>query len=549
MPRVWDVPVRDATRVRDARVAAEGAAALAGLDERRTAAAALVATELATNLLKHAEGGQVLIDVVDPPEPGDGRTRARVVQIAAIDHGPGIADVPTAVRDGYSTTRSLGAGLGTCLRLADDFGLHSTPGRGTVAVARVGTTPRGRAATVGSAVTVWADGLSGGPGPDTPGGGPRATGAWPEGPRAGGPPWPGAGSGSETRAESPVAAVACDGLTGHAAGSGAVRGAGLPEGGPARSGVPENEPGRSRPWDRALAEDGPAGGVPENQPDRRAPWDRPLPDDGPARGMPENQPDRRTPRDRRLPHDGPARGMPENQPDRRTPWGRPSVGVGVPGPVGRVGAAGEACPSVGDVRAGGVNIPYGGAEYSGDAWTWVRSGDRVTLMLADGLGHGPEAARASSAAVAELHRWARLSPAESLRRIHDALKGTRGAAVAVAQLDLRTGRLRFAGIGNVGARLRADGTWRPLLSRPGIVGVHRPTTLREEEADWAPDRLLILHTDGLPSRWTPPTDTGLATADPAVTAAVTIRDASSPARPVRDDTAVAVLTPTPPDRP
>jgi serine phosphatase RsbU (regulator of sigma subunit) len=204
---------------------------------------------------------------------------------------------------------------------------------------------------------------------------------------------------------------------------------------------------------------------------------------------------------------------------------------------------------VAGVRAGGVNIPYGGAEYSGDAWAWVRAGDRVTLMLADGLGHGPEAARASSAAVAALHRWAHLSPAESLGRLHDALKGTRGAAVALAQLDLSAGRLRFAGIGNVGARLHTGGAWHALLSRPGIVGVHRPATLREEEADWTDDPLLILHTDGLPSRWTPPSGPGLPAADPAVTAAVTIRDASSPARPVRDDTAVAVLTSTPPERP
>ncbi|MEU2542538.1 SpoIIE family protein phosphatase [Streptomyces iakyrus] len=204
---------------------------------------------------------------------------------------------------------------------------------------------------------------------------------------------------------------------------------------------------------------------------------------------------------------------------------------------------------VAGVRAGGVNIPYGGAEYSGDAWGWVRAGDRVTLMLADGLGHGPEAARASSAAVTALHRWAHLSPAESLRRLHDALRDTRGAAVAVAQLDLSTGRLRFAGIGNVGARLRTGGAWRALLSRPGIVGVHRPATLREEEADWSDDPLLILHTDGLPSRWTPPSGPGLPSSDPAVTAAVTIRDASSPALPVRDDTAVAVLTSTPPEHP
>ncbi|MZG20204.1 phosphatase, partial [Streptomyces sp. SID5914] len=83
----------------------------------------------------------------------------------------------------------------------------------------------------------------------------------------------------------------------------------------------------------------------------------------------------------------------------------------------------------------------------------------------------------------------------------------------------------------------------------GIVGTHRPTTLREEEAPWADDRVLVLHSDGLPSRWSPTSDTCRTAADPAVTAAVTIRDASSPARPVRDDTAVAVLAPIPPDGP
>ncbi|WP_153175990.1 SpoIIE family protein phosphatase, partial [Streptomyces sp. E2N171] len=193
------------------------------------------------------------------------------------------------------------------------------------------------------------------------------------------------------------------------------------------------------------------------------------------------------------------------------------------------------------VHAGGVNVPFAGAEQSGDAWSWVRSGDRVTLMLADGLGHGAEAARASDAAVEELSHCARLPPAELLQRLHTALSGTRGAAVAAAQLDTWTGRLRFAGIGNVTARLRDGGRWRTLLSRPGIVGAHRPRTVREDEADWTPGSLLILHTDGLPSRWTPPAGTGVPPADPAVTAAVAVRDAGSAARPVRDDTTVAVL--------
>ncbi|MEV5440834.1 ATP-binding SpoIIE family protein phosphatase [Streptomyces sp. NPDC052682] len=420
MPRVWDVPVHDSTRVRDVRVAAEEAAAVAGLDERQTAAAALVASELATNLLKHAEGGEVLIDVVAPPLLRGGPQDFRVVQIAALDHGPGMPDLATALRDGFTTTGSLGAGLGTCLRLADDFDLHSVLGRGTVAVARVGRVPRRRGLLrLGSALAGPIGGLHGAP----------------QAVRAVRHTADGAGA-------SPAPAARDD------------RPGGVPAGRPAPGG---------------------RGGSPE----------------GPGSGR---------------------------------------------APVGRV-------------RAGGVNVPFAGAAYSGDAWTWVRAEDRVTLMMADGLGHGPEAARASTAAVEALHRAAHLTPAEALRELHSALGGTRGAAVAVAQLDLRSRRLRFAGIGNIGARLRQDGAWRSLLSRPGIVGVHRPGTLREEEAAWGDDRMLILHTDGLPSRWTPPSDPDLPRADPAVTAAVTIRDASSSARPVRDDTAVAVLTETPSDRP
>ena len=64
---------------------------------------------------------------------------------------------------------------------------------------------------------------------------------------------------------------------------------------------------------------------------------------------------------------------------------------------------------------------------------------------------------------------------------------------------------------------------------------------------WGDDRLLVLHSDGLPSRWSPGPAAHSPSLDPAVIAAVIVRDASSPARPVRDDTAVAVLSPSPPD--
>jgi hypothetical protein len=173
----------------------------------------------------------------------------------------------------------------------------------------------------------------------------------------------------------------------------------------------------------------------------------------------------------------------------------------------------------------------------------VRSGGLLTLLLADGLGHGPKAAHASDAAVAELHRTAHLPPVDILRRMHTALRPTRGAAVTVAQVDAERAELSFAGVGNIGARLHTAGTWTSLVSHPGIVGAYFPANVPLRRVPWHRDSLLVVHSDGLPSRWTPPEDPHLLAHDPSVLAAAILRDAGSPARPLRDDTSVAVLAP------
>ncbi|MFG3721320.1 SpoIIE family protein phosphatase [Streptomyces massasporeus] len=185
------------------------------------------------------------------------------------------------------------------------------------------------------------------------------------------------------------------------------------------------------------------------------------------------------------------------------------------------------------------------AEHSGDAWNWAQasSGPCLTLMLADGRGHGPKAATASAAAIDELHRTAHMPPAQILQHMNTALRTTRGAAVAVAQLNTEKAELGFAGVGNVGACVRSANAWQPLISHPGIVGAHFPATVPVQHLPWRRDSLLVLHSDGLPSRWTPPEDTELLDHDPAVVAAAIVRDAGSAARPLRDDTSVAILAP------
>ncbi|HEY2637630.1 MAG TPA: ATP-binding protein, partial [Solirubrobacteraceae bacterium] len=97
----------------------------------------------------------------------------------------------------------------------------------------------------------------------------------------------------------------------------------------------------------------------------------------------------------------------------------------------------------------GLALAMAGEEASGDAWAAVREDRWVTVVLADGLGHGPEAARAATAALGELRPG--VAPEELLRRMHGALRPTRGAAAAVARYDEASGELRFAGIGNIAA--------------------------------------------------------------------------------------------------
>jgi serine/threonine-protein kinase RsbT len=90
--------------------------------------ATLIATaisELARNIVSYARKGQITLRVVN------GLNRQGIAVIAS-DDGPGIADIRQALRDGFSTSGSLGLGLPGVRRLMDEFDISSQPGRGTV---------------------------------------------------------------------------------------------------------------------------------------------------------------------------------------------------------------------------------------------------------------------------------------------------------------------------------------------------------------------------------------------------------------------------------
>jgi negative regulator of sigma-B (phosphoserine phosphatase) len=125
----------------------------------------------------------------------------------------------------------------------------------------------------------------------------------------------------------------------------------------------------------------------------------------------------------------------------------------------------------------------------------------VLAAVVDGIGHGEEAAAATQQALRELKRHAEASPAEQVQHCHEALHGTRGAAMGVSRLDLETGVLTWIGIGSVRgllqrARLSATPATETLLQRAGIVGRQVPSLIGVNICLGHGD-LFVLATDGI----------------------------------------------------
>jgi anti-sigma regulatory factor (Ser/Thr protein kinase) len=283
------IEVRESSAIGEVRRAASSLAERIGLTEDDIGRLALAITELGTNLIKHAGGGAFVV--------GRGGENAKMVEILALDSGPGIANIAEALRDGHSTTSTPGTGLGTVSRQANFFQIYSRPKHGTVALVRVG------------AVNARSD----------------------------------------------------------------------------------------------------------------------------------------------------------------------------------------------SAKSGGVSVPFPGEEVNGDGWCEKRVEGRRMILMVDGLGHG-QLAHDAAIAACDAFNATKGSTRDTLATIHDALRGTRGAAVAIAELDHESQMLRFAGVGNIAATIVDPTARRSAVSLYGIVG-HQIREIREYTYPWTPESTLILHSDGLTTRW------------------------------------------------
>ncbi|HEY7497475.1 MAG TPA: ATP-binding SpoIIE family protein phosphatase [Vicinamibacterales bacterium] len=323
-------PVEDSSHVAAARRGAVWAAERAGFDETRAGQVAIVATELATNILKHAGRGEMLVSDC-------GAGAARGLEILALDAGPGLPHLDRSIRDGHSTTGSLGLGLGAVSRLSDAFDVFSLPGKGSVVLARL----------------------------------------------------------------------------------------------------------RARP--------------------------------------------------------------------------------------------GEA--HAGAFAIAGISVALAGEEACGDDWVADVGRHRTSVLVADGLGHGLLAADAAAAAVREFSRDPHRSPAAMLEDLHNALRATRGAALGVAHIDLEKDLVTFAGLGNIGGAIVANGSRKNLTTHNGIAG-YSARHVQEFGYPLPREAVIVLNSDGLGSHWSPADYPGLWVKDPALIAGAIYRDFTRR----RDDATVVVGT-------
>lgn len=175
------------------------------------------------------------------------------------------------------------------------------------------------------------------------------------------------------------------------------------------------------------------------------------------------------------------------------------------------------------LEIGAIFLPKPGEEVSGDTWMADHREDKTTILIVDGLGHGSAAHEAALRAVATFEMNSDMDPVRVTEEIHKDLWNTRGAALAVVEVDLAGEGVRYAGIGNTSGLILSRGRRQNMVSYPGTAGYESPK-IAELSYPFPGGSMLILHTDGLGSRWNLEDYPGLASRHPSLIAGVLYRD-------------------------
>ncbi len=132
----------------------------------------------------------------------------------------------------------------------------------------------------------------------------------------------------------------------------------------------------------------------------------------------------------------------------------------------------------------------------GDSGITLEQKGILLCAVIDGVGHGPNAAIAADTAKNYIEANAEAPLTEILQGVHEVLKSTQGAVACLCRIDLNSGQLSMAGIGNITCRIFRGLDSERLLSRDGILG-YMVSTPREHTRKLDNADLLLMHSDGV----------------------------------------------------
>ncbi|PWB22628.1 SpoIIE family protein phosphatase [Flavobacterium sp. HTF] len=158
-------------------------------------------------------------------------------------------------------------------------------------------------------------------------------------------------------------------------------------------------------------------------------------------------------------------------------------------------------PNPAGLNYAALSVNYPGENVCGDGYHIKYSANGFKIFVGDGLGHGANAHDAVEIAIKAFQRSTAEDSAEILKEINDAVKKSRGLVATVAAVDYKSESWNICGVGNINTRIYRGLENKTYSPYNGILGLNIPRTMNSTVVPYLKHQIIVMHSDGLRTRW------------------------------------------------